>query len=173
MNNVSFIIVKDATQIIERGGTCPGDMVAIQARDGETAYPVEPGVLAWPSINPDAQKPAVWTMVKAKRDEVIDGGTSTPAGVVDSDELSRSNIAGATLAAIIAKQASQAFSIEWTLADNSVVSLDADQMIALGVAAMSHVSLAHDRARDLRSEIEATSDLVDLLTLDIETGWPA
>lgn len=117
-------------------------------------------------------KNAVWGAVKAKRDAVIDGGASTAIGVVDSDTLSRSNISGAALGALIAQSASASFSIEWTAKDNSVHTLDATQMIALGLAVLQHVSAAHDRARALRAEVEGAADISALLQTDIETGWP-
>ena len=118
-------------------------------------------------------KTALWERVKALRDAVIDGGAPTPIGVVDSDELSRSNISGAALGALIAQSASASFSMEWTAKDNSVHTLDAPGMIALGLAVLQHVSAAHDRARDLRAEIEAASDVVTLLQIDTGAGWPS
>ncbi|MDF0543326.1 DUF4376 domain-containing protein [Sphingobium sp. H39-3-25] len=173
MSNVSFVVVNVTTQAVVRGGTCAGESVAAQAMSGEVAYPVEPGVLGWPDVNLTPQKHAVWLAAKAKRDAIINSGAMTPSGLVDSDEISRSNIAGATMAAMLAQQAGQSFSIEWTLATNDVVTLDAEQMIGVGLATMSHVNSAHDRARALRTEIESATDLVALLTMDLETGWPA
>lgn len=115
---------------------------------------------------------ALWQQVKTQRDGVIDGGAPTAIGVVDSDELSRSNISGAALGALIAQSASTPFSIEWTAKDNSVHTLDAAGMIGLGLAVLQHVSAAHDRARDLRAEIEAATDVPTLLQIDITAGWP-
>jgi hypothetical protein len=115
----------------------------------------------------------LWDQVKTKRDAVINGGAPTPSGAVDSDELSRSNISGAVLAALIAKTAGAPFSMNWTMLDNSVATLDADAVIALGLAVMQHVNLAHDRARALRAEIESTDAASDLLRIDLAEGWPS
>lgn len=115
---------------------------------------------------------AVWGAVKTMRDAVIDGGAASAIGVVDSDALSRSNISGAVLGALIAQSASAPFTIEWTAKDNSVHTLNAAQMIALGLAVLSHVNAAHDAARVLRAEIEAAADIPTLLQIDIEAGWP-
>lgn len=114
----------------------------------------------------------IWDMVKTKRDAVIDGGAASAIGMVDSDALSRSNISGAALGALIAQSASAPFSMEWTAKDNSVHTLDAAQMIALGLAVLSHVNAAHDNARALRAEIEAAAAVTELLTIDISAGWP-
>ena len=48
-----------------------------------------------------------------------------------------------------------AFSIDWTLADNTVRTLNAADMIAVGVALGQHVNACHERARVLRGEIES------------------
>ena len=114
---------------------------------------------------------AVWSRVKAKRDAAINGGAMTPIGMVDSNELSRTNITGAAVGALIAQAAGAPFSIEWTAQDNSVHTLDGAGMIALGMAALQHVSHAHDVARDFRVAIEAAASVTDLLMIDIDAGW--
>ena len=119
----------------------------------------------------DEIRVTMWEQVKASRDATIDGGAPSPIGTVDSDATSRSNIAGATLAAFIAKAGAQPFSIDWTDAANSVHTLDADGMIALGLAVMAHVNGAHENARALRGAIESAPTLTDLLSVDIRGGW--
>ena len=116
---------------------------------------------------------AVWNRVKAKRDAAIDGGAMTPIGVVDSDALSRSNISGAALGALIAQSASAAFSIDWTARDNTVHTLNASGMLAVGLAVLQHVSTVHDIARDFRTAIEAAATVTELLMIDINAGWPS
>lgn len=116
---------------------------------------------------------ALWERVKIRRDAVINGGAPSPSGAVDSDELSRSNIAGAVLAAVIAQSASQPYSMDWTMLDNSVVTLDAAAMIAVGLAVMGHVNACHDKARLLRAEIEGAADTAALFRIDYLSGWPA
>lgn len=170
---ISYLVVDSATGGIVRGGQCQPSTLAAQAvNPGEVAYEVPDGVVAWPTPDPAPLRSFVWEKVKEKRDGVIDGGAPTAIGVVDSDELSRSNISGAALGALIAQSASTPFSIEWTAKDNSVHTLDAAGMIGLGLAVLQHVSAAHDRARDLRAEIEAATDVPTLLQIDITAGWP-
>lgn len=170
---ISYLVVDSATGGIVRGGQCqPSTLVAQAVNPGEVAHEVPNGVVAWPTPDPVPLRPTIWGKVKARRDAVIDGGAPTAIGVVDSDTLSRSNISGAVLGALIAQSASAPFSIEWTAKDNSVHTLNAAQMIALGLAVLSHVNAAHDNARALRIEIEAAADVPTLLTIDIEAGWP-
>jgi len=86
--------------------------------------------------------------------------------------LSRTNIAGAALAAVIAKSAAAPFQITWTFADNSTADLDADEMIGLGVTVMAHVDACYAAARTLRSAIDAAPDMAALLSINLEQGWP-
>lgn len=116
---------------------------------------------------------ALWNNVKARRDKIIDAGAPTPSGVVDSNDLSRTNITGATLGALIAQVNSQPFTMDWTLRDNSVVTLNAAQMLAMGMAVLSYVGTAHGRARALRTEIEGVADVPTLLQIDYTAGWPS
>lgn len=122
---------------------------------------------------------SVWEQIKLHRDRVINGGAPTPIGVVDTLEdpdegiTSRSNLSGAALAALIAQINSQPFSISWTAADNSVHSLDAAGIIAVGLAVMQHTSAAHDNARTLRLAIETALTQAEVLQVDYFSGWPA
>lgn len=121
----------------------------------------------------DDAKAMVWTEAKAARDQHENGGvTIAGVGTFQSDAISREYINGAVLMAQIAIAQSQPYSINWTLADNSVVTLDAAAMIGVGVAAGQHVAACHAVAQGLRAAIE-TADNVDALDLiDLEAGWP-
>lgn len=58
------------------------------------------------------------------------------------------------------------FSIDWTLADNTVRTLDAVQMLAVGTAMGEHISVVHAHGRQLREAIWAAEDAaaLELLT---------
>ena len=82
-----------------------------------------------------------WAEIKGERDRLENGGFDVPGvGRFDSDADSRSRITGTAIAAKIAKDAGQPFSVEWTLADNTAVMLDADQVISVGFAMLTHIS---------------------------------
>lgn len=115
---------------------------------------------------------ALWERVKVRRDKAINGGALTPSGRVDSDEVSRTNITGAVVGAMLAQSNSMPFAIEWTLENNDFAVLDAAATIAMGVAVMGHVNDCHARARALRGAIEGAATVTDLLMIDIESGWP-
>ena len=110
--------------------------------------------------------------VKAQRQRAETGGCETGLGLIDTDTDSQIKLNGAATMAIIAKVAGRAFLIDWTLADNSTVTLDADAMIALASAAGGHVSACHEHARGLKAAIERAADQKELAQIDIEAGWP-
>jgi hypothetical protein len=125
-------------------------------------------------LNLDELKNARWLDVKQLRDQHIDGGCDVPAiGRFDTDVLSRSNINGAVTGAFMAKVAAAPFAVQWKLADNSLVELDADQMIHAGQTVLAHVSTCHGRSQALGLLIAAAATKADLEAIDIEEGWPA
>lgn len=105
----------------------------------------------------DDARAEAWARIKVARAAAIGGGFACNGKVYDSDDQSRANIAGAAQAAALAKAAGQPFSTTWTLADNTAAALDADQMIAVGLACLAHVDAAYARGRELRAAIEAAT----------------
>ena len=104
-----------------------------------------------------------WADIKAERDRLECGGFDMPGiGRFDSDADSRARIVGAVTAAKIAQDAGQPFSVEWTLADNTAVMLDADQVISVGFAMLTHSTSTHEKGRNLRSAIVAAEDAESL-----------
>ncbi len=107
--------------------------------------------------------------VKALRDAKQGGGCATSFGRVDTDLSSRLNIAGAVSMAAIA---GAAFSVEWRMSDNSVVTLDGAQMTGMGVAVGQFVAACQARKNVLDAEIQAAATLAELELIDVEAGWP-
>ena len=98
-------------------------------------------------------KDARWAEVRRERDSAEFGGFTWDGSRFDSDALSQQRITGAVTLAMM----NSAFSIDWTLADNTVRTLNAADMIAVGVALGQHVSACHERGRVLRGEIAAAT----------------
>lgn len=113
-----------------------------------------------------------WEAAKAARDAAEFGGCETPSGRADTSRDSIMRLNGAVAAAQIALAAGQPFSVDWTLADNSVVALDAPAMVALGLAAMAHIVACHEHGRALRLAIADAADLAALAGIDVTAGWP-
>lgn len=110
--------------------------------------------------------------VKDKRQYTENYGCATIKGRVDTTPDSQLKLNGAATMALIAKMTGQPFALAWTMADNSTVTLNADEMIAVASAAGVHVSACHERARILKAAIDAAQDQAELDAIDIASGWP-
>lgn len=107
-----------------------------------------------------------WAVIKAARDAAEFGGFTWDGSTFDSDLISQSRIQGATQ---LAGLAPMTFSLDWTLADNSVRTLNALQMIAVGEALGGHVATQHAIGRGLRAAIEAATTPAEVDAV----AWPA
>lgn len=118
-----------------------------------------------------AKREAINAIIDAKSAE---GATcSTTAGVVQCDEKSKTNIDGLALMAFMAKVGGIAFSVDFTLYDNSNVTLDADGMIGLGKEVGSYFVATHYFGKALKASADAATSLEELDAIDIEAGWPS
>jgi hypothetical protein len=115
------------------------------------------------TITDNAYKSKTWERIKAARTAAESAGFLFNGVRYDSDPLSLQRISSAVTLAILAQSAGQPFAIDWTVADNSVVALDAAGMIGVGLACGQYVASVFDRARVLREQIEAatTADELD------------
>lgn len=102
-------------------------------------------------------KAAQWTQIKQARTQAEYAGFTWDGSVFDSDATSQQRINGAVSLALIAKQASQPYSITWTLADNTLRVLSADDMISVGLALGTHVQATFNKGQQLQQQIEAAT----------------
>ena len=121
----------------------------------------------------DDQKNARWLDARNYRDQIANGSCSTPSGIVQTDDASKLRINGAVAMAMLSKSAGTASSIAWTLNDNSVVMLDADAMIAVGVAVGTFVANCQNNGTAIRAQIDAATDAASLAAIDITAGYPS
>lgn len=99
-----------------------------------------------------------WEQVKVWRSMVIDATMQTPYGQVQCRTEDRQNIASAVLLAKSLAELGHPTSVDWTMADNRVVTLDLSELTHVGVLLGQKVQAAHAVARELRTQIdEATS----------------
>lgn len=83
-------------------------------------------------------------------------------GVIATDVASQRLLTGAAVLALIASQAQQPFSLEWTLADLSSVQLNAIQVISCSVAVGTHVAGVFAAHRAAASAVEAATTLEEM-----------
>jgi hypothetical protein len=109
-----------------------------------------------------------WAAIRAERDRREAAGFPYLRKLIDSDSLSVQRITTATQSAQAAIAIGAEFSVDWTCADNSVLTLNAEQMLGMPVALADHANALHVTARVLRAEIEAaeTPDEVEAITWD-------
>lgn len=117
-------------------------------------------------------KAAVRATINAARDQREQGGFPYAGRIVDSDIASCIRIAGAASAAQAALAQQQPFGVDWTCADNSVLSLDAAGVIGMLAALAVHSDAMHQHARTLKAQIDAAEDAAAVEAIDIESGWP-
>lgn len=105
----------------------------------------------------EQHKAAKWIEIKQARDAAEYGGFDVPGvGRFDSDAVSVGKITGAVT---LAQLAPEAYTVDWTLADNSVVTLDAAGMAGVGIALGQHVAAVHATGRLLREQIEGSNSV--------------
>ena len=106
-------------------------------------------------------KTAQWTLIKAARSEAEFGGFTWDGSMFDSDQVSQARIQGAVLLAT----SNPDFVVDWTLADNTVRSLTADDLIAISQALGEHISLQHTRARNARALLDQATTLSEVQSI--------
>lgn len=116
------------------------------------------------ALSIDEARAQRWRVIKAARTEREYGGFEYLGKWFDSDPESQRRIQGA----IQMTQLNPDIVIDWTLADNSVMSLDATQLAGLGVALAQHVDALHRKARVLREQIETAETEAELEAIQ----WP-
>lgn len=117
----------------------------------------------------DKAKQRWYNNIRTERDKHIWGNALTSFGVINSDEVSIRNVLGATASAM----ALPSFEVDWRMADNSSVSLNASQMIQMGLELQAHIKACYERSWALKAEIEACEDVEALGAVGIYEGWPS
>lgn len=119
-------------------------------------------------ITLEAVKDRKWSEIKTIRLSKEYGGFICNGSRYDSDEDSTRRIVGATTLASLAKVSGEPFAIDWTLADNTVKTLDADSMISVGECLGQYVASIHATSRVLRDQIENATTLEEVALIH----WP-
>lgn len=100
-----------------------------------------------------------WKHSKQKEDFTYDGVE------YEADDLSRDYIGGAVLSATVSLVTSQPFTIDWTAADNSIVTHDATSMIAMGQSLAKAIGGFHDQSTQLKKDINTAADEAAVLAI--------
>lgn len=101
----------------------------------------------------DEAKALKWAEIKAARFAAEYGGFEWGGSPFDSDSVSQQRLSGAVQLA----QMDSGFSIAWTLADDTVRTLNQVEMISVGVALGIHVQTGFAKGQALRAQIDAAT----------------
>lgn len=162
--------VTDLTTAVVAWGDAPAAENVI-LRDGETLHWGEKPVVPDPPTPPltlNDHKNNKWNQLLMSR-AAEEFSTFTHGGnTYDCDRASTERIIGAVQLAVLASLNNQSFSIDWTLSDYTVVTLNGPQMMAVGQALAQHVQAVHSKGRTKRTAVmNALSFIeVDAITWD-------
>lgn len=178
---MNFIIYDQLGKIL-RTGACPEEFLDLQAQKDEYCLPglvdssrnyilagaivimppkpttnhvFDYAVKSW--VDPRTlgeQKSAQWTRIKQAREAALTAPLSTPYGVFDADEAASASILKSVLLANNLAALGQPVAIAFTLADNTVVVLDAGQMVRVGLLLAAREQTIRATATALRTRIE-------------------
>ena len=117
-------------------------------------------------------KAAAWARIKAERDRREQAGAPYLGKVLDSDEKSVTRISIAVQAAQAAISAGTAFSLDWTMQDNTVITMTAAQVVGMSVALATHSNGLHLVARVVHEKILAATDAAGVEAAEAAVVWP-
>jgi hypothetical protein len=116
-------------------------------------------------VDLEGTKDEHWRALKTARTAFESGGFEWDGSLFDSDQRSQSRIQGAVQLAMLAQAQGQAFEIDWTLADDTVRTLNAADVLAVGGALAAHVMNAHAIGRAARAAVTAATSVESVLAV--------
>jgi len=134
------------------------------------ASPASPGsayTWDWPTkewvLNLATGQLAAWARIKAARDAAIAAGVTYGGNVYDSDATAQLRVTGAaTMAQLAIASGNSTYSIKWTLANNSTVTLTAQEVIAMAQAVGQNYQALFAKGQTLRTQIIAATTQAEL-----------
>lgn len=106
---------------------------------------------------------AAWARIKAARDAAINAGVTYNGDVYDSDATAQLRVTGAAQTAQLQIAAGNAaFSITWTLQNNSTVVLTAQEVIDMALAVSANYQALFSKGQGLRAQIAAATTQAQL-----------
>ena len=124
-------------------------------------------------INPEQLRASLWEFTKTIRATFAVGAALTSWGVVDSQPYNIQNLQLKAGVAMLRKSRGDDAPLEFTMKDNSIVSLSPTEMMVMAGEAMEYVDGIYNYARNLRLQMDAAETAQDVLAVDIFRGWPA
>jgi hypothetical protein len=136
------------------------------------AGPFPAGAVVTEAPELETKKMTTKVSINILRAKEIAKGCTTLSGVVDTDEVSLRNIMATYQTAVLAMITEQPFSTDWRLKNDTLVTLNAMDMIAIGNAVLGRVKLCYENSWALKEQIDAATDISELEQVSITSGWP-
>ena len=122
------------------------------------ASPLFGGLISANATDLAKAKARAWSRIKTARSAAETAPLTVGARAYDDTDVSQRQIAGAVQLALIA---GPAFTVEWTLADNTSATLTQAEVVAVGVALGQRTSVIYAAGRVLRTRIEACTTVAE------------
>ncbi len=153
------------TSLIDIGGDVRdiSSLVIPQTKDFRSAWKYDNQAIV---IDVDLAKPIAKDKINVYRNNkkhapfIVDG-----LGEFSADEQSKGNIDGAVLSASLTLSPAYtgpAFSVEWSLHDDTAIILDASQMIQVGMTLIAHINTQYIIARTRRKAVEDATTFAEI-----------
>jgi hypothetical protein len=146
----------------EKSEVDPATTLAIESKLLATGTFSDASVITDGIDSLDNLKMKRWAYIKQSRTDAIASPLTTPYGVFDCTPTARTSITDAVLMLQTLASMGTPTTIDFTLADNSVVTLNTSQMIEVGLMLGQKVQIAHSRARVLRLQGEAATTVAEV-----------
>lgn len=159
MEILTYISIPNSIGISESG---TGGYYA-QFADGTTRVVTESEIIA-------AKRLKRVSEINAERDRREQGTFPYMSKQVQCDPISVQRISVAAATAQMALAANVAYSVDWSCADNSILTLDALGVLGMMQALGTHGIAIHYYARTLKDQVAVSNDPE---SIDILTGWPS
>ena len=161
---------------LENVGPTPDNHVWVQVpslTDWTTQLDADGTPVATPRVIPpevllSSAKHRQRTSINALRERREFSRFTWDGSVFDCDERSQARLQGALQLANMALATGQPFSVDWTLADNTVRTLASMDMVGVGQALAGHVLTCHLTARALKAQIDAAASIEEVEAV----AWP-
>lgn len=110
-----------------------------------------------------------WQKAKEYRDQKMMAGFTSAYGATQTDATSLTRINTAAVTAM----SDADFTVDWTMADDTIQPLTAAEVISLNAQATAYVVGCHAAGVAIRGAIYAATTVAALEAIDIRAGYPA
>lgn len=106
-----------------------------------------------------------WAEIKKNRDDAETSGCPFKDKILDSDQRSVTKI---NVMIEAAKQVGESFTIDWTMQDNSILTLTYEDALSIPLILAQYSNLLHEKARTYREQIYNETNIKNIMNIKWE-----